>query len=71
MDGRDLERCVGTVSRRRRPARGIDTLRRNQQPPAGATAEDCLKAGRDPERRFEALRRVTGGAEALRASPLA
>ncbi|PWS34065.1 hypothetical protein DFH01_27445 [Falsiroseomonas bella] len=67
MDGRDMERCVGKASRRRAPRAGIEALRRNQQPIRGATAEDCLRAGRDPDRKLEKLRRDAGGAEALRA----
>lgn len=70
MDGWDMERCVGKASRRRAPRAGIEALRRNQQPMQGATAEDCLKAGRDPERKLDELRRDAGGAQALRALPL-
>jgi hypothetical protein len=65
-----MERCVGKASRRRAPRAGIEALRRNHQPLRGATAEDCLRAGRDPGRKLEALRREVGGVEALRASPL-
>jgi hypothetical protein len=67
MDGHDMERCVGKAGRRRAPRAGIEALRRNHQPPQGTTAQDCLKAGRDPERRLEPLRREIGGAEAPQA----
>jgi hypothetical protein len=67
MDGRDLERRVGAASRNRRSRAEIETMRRNQQPLHGGTAEDCLKAGRDPERKLEALRRGAGTTQVPRA----
>jgi hypothetical protein len=67
MDGHDMERRVGKARRRRARRAGIDALRRNHQPPPATTAQDCLKAGRDPERRLEPLRREIGGAEAPQA----
>lgn len=61
MDGSDLHRRVGDPARRP-PREALETLRRNQQPPKGGTAEDCVKAARDPDRRFETLRREGGAA---------
>jgi hypothetical protein len=66
MDGQDMERRIGQARRRRAPRTGIEALRRNHQPPQPATAQDCLKAGFDPARRLEPLRRGIGGAEAPR-----
>lgn len=66
MDGRDLQRCIGEARRGSAPRQGLAALWRGQGPRAGGSAEECLKAGRDPERRFEPLRRGLGQAEAPR-----
>jgi hypothetical protein len=61
MDGQDVQRRVGDPRRNARTREGIEELRRGQRPPLGGSAQDCLKAGRDPERKFEPLRRGEGG----------
>ena len=66
MDGRDLHRCIEGARRGMMPRRGLASLWRDQRPPAAGTAEECLKLARDPDRRFEPLRR---GAGAVRPTP--
>ncbi|MDB5316266.1 MAG: hypothetical protein JWO26_2232 [Rhodospirillales bacterium] len=56
----DLQRVVEQLRRGAPTRRSLDQLRRGQQPGATASAEDCLKAGRDPARVFEPMRRQQG-----------
>jgi hypothetical protein len=57
MDGQDLQRRAPA----RHPARrSIEALKRGQRPPETGTAADVLRAERDPERKFEPLRRAAG-----------
>lgn len=59
MDGMDIQRCV-TWARAGRPTRmALASVWRRQDTPPGSAA-DCLKQGRDPSRRLEALRRRHG-----------
>ncbi|WP_270936208.1 hypothetical protein [Falsiroseomonas oryzae] len=67
MDGTDLQRRIGGKTRRPHPELALESLRRQQRPPAGGTAEDCLKVARDPERRLEPLRRNAGARDGTRA----
>jgi hypothetical protein len=60
MDGTDLQRRIGEAQKARSPRKTAEAQRRNQGNPSGATARDVLKAGRDPTRKFEALRRGLG-----------
>ncbi|WP_372623515.1 hypothetical protein [Falsiroseomonas sp.] len=60
MDGRDMQRRVGGGRRRAQERQSIEALRRNQAAPQGGSAADCLKAGRDPEKKLEELRRSLG-----------
>jgi hypothetical protein len=56
MDGRDLQRRLGL---RNRPAReSLEALRRNQAPPKPGSAADCLRAGRDVEKKLEPVRKA-------------
>jgi hypothetical protein len=57
----DLERRIIWARRGASTRRSLDALRRQPQP-APATAADCLKAGQEPLRRLEPLRRRTGPA---------
>jgi hypothetical protein len=56
----DLQRVVEQIRRGAPTRRSLDQLRRGQQPDATTSAEDCLKAGRDPARVFEPMRRHQG-----------
>jgi hypothetical protein len=58
----DLERRVGWARQGAPIRRSLAALWRRQQPPMPASAEDCLRAGREPLRRLEALRRGSGKA---------
>ena len=60
MDGNDLHRRVGGARRRAQERDSIEAMRRNHAPQNTTSAEDCLKAGRDPERKFEDMRRGQG-----------
>jgi hypothetical protein len=64
MDGRDMQRRVGGGRQRVQGRESMEALRRNQGAPQGGTAEECLKAGRDPEKKLETLRRGLGAPEA-------
>ncbi len=56
----DLQRVVETLRRGAPTRQGLTTLWRQQQPSLGASAEDCVRRGRDPERGFDPLRRRQG-----------
>lgn len=56
MDGRDLQRRAGRANRAARA--GIEALRRRQAPLRAGSGEECARLARDPERRFEPLRRA-------------
>jgi hypothetical protein len=60
MDGRDLARCITGARWHPNLREGFTALWRAQRPLAGGSAEECLRAGRDPLRRLEALRRGFG-----------
>lgn len=56
----DLQRVVETLRRGAQTRQGLATLWRQQQPSLGASAEDCVRRGGDPERKFDRLRRRQG-----------
>jgi hypothetical protein len=61
----DLERRIIWARRGAPTRRSLDALRRQPQiapATAAATAADCLKAGQEPLRRLEPLRRRSPGA---------
>jgi hypothetical protein len=59
----DLDRRIIWARRGAPTRRSLDVLRRQPQAaPATATAADCLKAGQEPLRRLEPLRRRSPGA---------
>jgi hypothetical protein len=60
MDGRDMQRRVGASRRHAQERDRTEALRRNQAKAQPGTAEECLKAGRDPARKLEVLRRGLG-----------
>ncbi|MBR0653690.1 hypothetical protein [Plastoroseomonas arctica] len=60
----DLERVVEQLRRGAPTRQSLEALRRGQQPEATASAEDCLKAGRDPARVFDPIRRQQGTRDA-------
>jgi hypothetical protein len=66
MDGRDLQRCIAGARRNPKVRESLAALWRAQRPLAGGSAEECLRAGRDPLRRLEELRRGFGRSEPRR-----
>ena len=56
----DLQRVVEKLRRGAPTRQGFATLWRQQQPSLGASAEDCVRRGRNPERKFDPLRRRQG-----------
>ena len=56
----DLQRVVQQLRRGAPTRASFATLWRQQQPSEAASAEDCVRLGRDPERRLEPLRRRQG-----------
>lgn len=56
----DLERIVQQLRRGAPIRQGFAALWRGQQPGNGASAEDCVRRGRDPERKLEPMRRQQG-----------
>lgn len=56
----DLQRVVENLRRGAPTRAGLATLWRQQQPSEAASAEDCVRRGRDPERKYEPLRRRQG-----------
>ena len=62
MDGMDLRRRMGwSAAAAKREAR-VSALRRRPRSLAPVTAADCVRLGREPERRLEPLRRGQGAA---------
>ncbi|WP_128079992.1 hypothetical protein [Roseicella frigidaeris] len=59
MDGRDLRRRMGWMRAEAAARRQAAPLRQRQPQLAPVTAEDCVRLGREPERRLEPLRRGT------------
>jgi hypothetical protein len=57
MDGRDVERRTGDARRTRQVREGLAALWRNRPAQRRTSAADCAKAARDPERKFEQLKR--------------
>jgi hypothetical protein len=57
MDGHDVERRVGNARRTRQARDGLALLWRNRAAQRRTSAEDCVKAGKDPGRKFEPLKR--------------
>jgi hypothetical protein len=55
MDGTDMQRRIASARRQARLRAEWDHLRREQRPRDAGTAEDCLKAARDPDRRPEPM----------------
>ncbi len=70
MDGSDMQRRIGPAQRQARRRAEWEALRRDQRPPKAGSAEECLKAARDPERRLEPMRRALGRSETLAGSLL-
>jgi hypothetical protein len=62
MDGMDLRRRMGWSAAEAKALARAAVLRRRQPDLALVTAADCMKLGREPERRLEALRRSQGSA---------
>jgi hypothetical protein len=60
MDGMDLRRRVGWSAFEVKTLARAAMLRRRQPAQSSATAADCMKLGRQPERRLEPLRRGQG-----------
>ena len=60
MDGMDLRRRMGWSAAEAKTLARAAVLWRLQPSPAAATAADCMKLGRQPERRLEPLRRGPG-----------
>ncbi|TDH61275.1 hypothetical protein E2C06_17355 [Dankookia rubra] len=63
MDRMDLRRRLGWSAAEAKAAARAAMLRRRQPAQAPVTAADCLKLGREPERRLEPLRRGQGVAQ--------
>jgi hypothetical protein len=62
MDGKDLRRRMGWSAAEAKTLARAAVLQRRQADQAPATAADCMKLGREPERRLEPLRRGQGSA---------
>lgn len=60
MDGMDLRRRQGWSAAEAKTLARAALLRRRQPVLAPVTAADCLRLGREPERRLEPLRRSPG-----------
>ena len=60
MDGTDLRRRMGWSAAQAKALAQSTVLRRRQPDQAPATAADCVKLGREPDRRLEPLRRGQG-----------
>ena len=57
MDGTELRREVARLRAGWRAEARLGLLRRGQLEAAAATAADCVAGAREPQRRFDALRR--------------
>ena len=53
----DLQRVVQQLRRGAPTRASFATLWQQQQPSQAASAEDCVRRGRNPERKFDPLRR--------------
>lgn len=60
MDGTDMQRRIAEAQKARTPRETAEAQRRNQGRTEGATARDVLAATREPERKFEPLKRAMG-----------
>jgi hypothetical protein len=63
MDGTDLRRRLGWSAAEAKAEARAAMLRRRQPAQAAGTAADCMRLGREPERRLEPLRRSQGVAQ--------
>jgi hypothetical protein len=55
MDGTDMQRRIASAKRQARRQADWEQLRRDQRPPEAGSAEECLRAARDPDRRPEPM----------------
>ncbi|NOG71245.1 hypothetical protein [Roseicella sp. DB1501] len=60
MDGSDLRRRMGWTQAEAAARRRAAPLRQRQPQLTPVTAADCVRLGREPERRLEPLRRGSG-----------